>query len=65
VKRAVQVLGVLFVLLGVFWAGRESSHGISAFTDHWWCPIPLAMILLGVLSMIAARGIRPGRGAVA
>jgi hypothetical protein len=49
----------------MFWAGRESSHGLAAFTDHWWCPIPLAMVFLGAISVLASRGIRPGRGAVA
>ena len=53
-KRVAQVLGVGFVLLGVFWAGRESGHGLAAFWEHWWCPIPLALIVLGVAGVIAA-----------
>jgi len=59
VKRAGQVLGVVFVLLGVFWAGRESGHGIAAFWEHWWCPIPLAVIVLGVASVITAHRLSP------
>jgi hypothetical protein len=59
VKRAGQVLGVVFVLLGVFWAGRESGHGLAAFWEHWWCPIPLAVIVLGVASVITAHRLSP------
>jgi hypothetical protein len=59
VKRAGWLLGGLFVLLGIFWAGRESDHGLAAFWEHWWCPIPLAAIVLGVASMIAAQRVNP------
>jgi hypothetical protein len=59
VKRVTQVLGAVLVLLGLFWAGRESDHGLGAFWEHWWCPIPLAAIVLGAGSMIAARRGRP------
>jgi hypothetical protein len=59
VKRAGQSLGALFVLLGVFWAGRESGHGVAAFWEHWWCPIPLAAIALGVAGVIAAQRLNP------
>ena len=58
-KRIIQVLGAVFVVLGVFWAGRESSHGLAAFSEHWWCPIPLAAIVLGVISVITARRLGP------
>lgn len=27
--------------------GRERSHGLGAFSEHWWCPIPLVLIALG------------------
>ena len=47
-RRVGQAVGALLLLLGVFWAGRESSHGLTAFWEHWWCPIPLALIGLGL-----------------
>jgi hypothetical protein len=53
------VLGAVFVVLGVFWAGRESTHGLGAFWEHWWCPIPFVVIVLGVAGLIAARPVRP------
>ena len=40
-------IGALLIFLGLFWAGRESSHGLSAFGEHWWCPIPLVAIVVG------------------
>jgi len=43
-RRAGQLVGALLLLLGIFWAGRESSHGLSAFWEHWWCPMPLIEI---------------------
>ena len=50
------VVGAVLVILGVFWAGRESGHGsLSVFWEHWWCPLPLAIIVLGVASVVAAR----------
>jgi hypothetical protein len=52
-KRAGQVVGGLLVLLGLFWAGRESDHGFGAFWEHWWCPLPLAAIIIGLLSLLA------------
>jgi len=49
-------VGTVLVLLGVFWAGRESSHGsFSVFWEHWWCPLPLAIIVVGLASLIASR----------
>jgi hypothetical protein len=52
-KRAGQALGGLFVLLGIFWAGRESGHGLAAFWEHWWCPTPLVAIVLGTAFVLA------------
>jgi hypothetical protein len=46
------------LLAGIFWVGRESTHGLAAFWEHWWCPIPLALVLAGVAALIAARRIR-------
>jgi hypothetical protein len=60
-KRLGQVLGVVFVVLGIFWTGRESSSGLTALWEHWWCPIPLAAIVLGAASVIALQ--RLGRTA--
>ena len=60
-RRIGQFVGALFLLLGVFWAGRESGHGLTAFWEHWWCPIPLVLILLGLAAVLVAR--RPSRAA--
>ena len=38
--------------MGLFWTGRESTHGLAAFAEHRWCPIPLALILLGLGAMM-------------
>jgi hypothetical protein len=51
--------GVVLMMLGVFWAGRESTHGLAAFWEHWWCPIPLAVIVIGIASVITAQLQRP------
>jgi hypothetical protein len=52
-RRIGQVVGAVLLLLGVFWAGRESDHGLTAFWEHWWCPIPLALIVLGLVAVLA------------
>jgi hypothetical protein len=54
-RRIGAVTGVVLLVLGVFWTGRESSHGLSALWEHWWCPLPLALMLLGVGALVAAR----------
>jgi hypothetical protein len=54
------MLGVVFVVLGVFWVGRESAHGLTALWEHWWCPLPLIAILLGVMALVAQR-LNPSR----
>jgi hypothetical protein len=56
--RVMRALGVVLVVLGLFWTGRESDHGLSALWEHWWCPLPLAAILLGVMAAFAER-LRP------
>jgi hypothetical protein len=58
-RRIGQVGGSLFLVLGIFWAGRESTHGLAAFWEHWWCPIPLAAILLGLVTVITTRRTSP------
>jgi drug/metabolite transporter (DMT)-like permease len=59
VRRVGQLLAAVFVLLGVFWVGRESEHGLAAFWEHWWCPIPLVAIVLGIASVITMQRLRP------
>jgi hypothetical protein len=54
-RRILQVVGAVFLVLGVFWTGRESGHGLTAFWEHWWCPIPLVLILLGLAAVLATR----------
>ena len=54
-RRISQVVGAILLLAGVFWAGRESSHGLAAFGEHWWCPIPLVLIVLGLAAVFVAR----------
>lgn len=51
-RRVSQAAGGLFLVIGIFWAGRESAHGLAAFWEHWWCPIPLALTLVGVVVLI-------------
>jgi hypothetical protein len=48
------VLGAGFVLVGIFGAWFEGSHGLGAFWEQWWCPTPLVVIVLGVASLITA-----------
>jgi len=54
-RRIGQIVGAAFVLLGAFWAGRESTHGLAAFWEHWWCPVPLVLILLGLAAALVTR----------
>jgi len=51
-RRIGQIVGAVFLVLGVFWAGRESTHGLTAFWEHWWCPVPLALILIGLAAVL-------------
>jgi hypothetical protein len=54
-RRAIRALALVVLVGGVFWTGRVSTHGISAFFEHAWCPVPLAMILVGVATYALAR----------
>jgi hypothetical protein len=47
-RRIGYSVGLLLVLVGMFWSGRESSHGFSALWEHWWCPIPIVAIMVGI-----------------
>jgi hypothetical protein len=58
-RRTGQVVGVVVLLLGVFWTGRESGHGVTALWEHWWCPIPLALIALGLAAALMSRRLSP------
>ncbi len=58
-RRIGQVSGGLFLVLGIFWTGRESTHGLAAFWEHWWCPIPLALMVLGLVAAITTRRASP------
>jgi hypothetical protein len=40
--RRVMLLTVL--VAGVFWLGRESTHGVHAFYEHWWCVGPFLLV---------------------
>ncbi|HYB26230.1 MAG TPA: hypothetical protein VEF89_06435 [Solirubrobacteraceae bacterium] len=40
--------GALLLLVGIFWLGRESTHGFGAFWEHWWCPLPVVAIVVGL-----------------
>jgi hypothetical protein len=53
-RRISEIVGAVFLLLGVFWAGRVSTHGLGAFWEHWWCPIPLALIVVGLVGLVFA-----------
>ena len=54
-RRAGRVAGLTLLILGLFWTGRESTHGLAAFWEQWWCPIPLVAIALGLLTVAAVR----------
>jgi len=53
-RRISVIVGAVLLLLGVFWAGRESAHGLGAYWEHWWCPIPLALIVVGLVALAVA-----------
>jgi hypothetical protein len=41
-------LAAVLMLIGMFWSGRESTHGLGALWEHWWCPIPIVAIVVGL-----------------
>ena len=61
-RRTGQVVGALFLVLGIFWTGRESAHGLTVFWEHWWCPMPLALTVLGLAIVITTRRSSPAGG---
>lgn len=51
--------GLLLLLVGIFWSGRESTHGVAAFWEHWWCPLPIVAIMIGLATgLLVARNSR-------
>jgi hypothetical protein len=53
---------MFLLLVGIFWSGRESTHGFGAFWEHWWCPIPLVAIVVGLATtLLVARRRRPAQ----
>ncbi|MBV8386013.1 MAG: hypothetical protein JOZ68_07365 [Acidimicrobiia bacterium] len=56
-RRTARVVALVVLLLGVSWAGREGTHGFTAFWEQSWCPIPLVLILLGLAGLFV--GISP------
>jgi len=54
-RRSAQAVAALLIVLGLFVSGRESSHGLSSFSEHWWCALPLAAIAVGLAGLVAAR----------
>jgi hypothetical protein len=41
---------VVLLILGVFWLGRESVHGVRALYEHWWWPLPSVFIVVSVIA---------------
>jgi hypothetical protein len=63
VTRIAGAIALIVVAAGLFWAGRESTHGLHGFSDHWWCPVPLAMVILGsIAAEIVRRRSQPAAG---
>jgi hypothetical protein len=58
-RRTGQIASAALLLIGVFWTGRESGHGFTALWEHWWCPIPLAMALIGLAALVITRRSSP------
>ncbi len=58
-RRAGIALGAALVVLGLFWAGRMSGHGLGAFAEHWWCASPLAAFVVGAAGMAWLRRFSP------
>lgn len=60
-RLSVRVVALALAVAGVFWTGRESSHGLHALWEHWWCPLPLVGIAVGLALVLLMR--RPPREA--
>ena len=54
-RRAAQAMALSFLVLGLFVTGRESSHGLGALWEHWWCPLPLVAIVVSAGALIVIR----------
>lgn len=55
--RRIPLLVVL--VLGVFWLGRESTHGVHAFYEHWWCVGPFVLIAASGIGWFLSRPAGP------
>ena len=62
VRRIGLLLGAALVLLGVLGAGFETSRGLGALWEHWWCTTPLVVIALGIASVVTAQRMRSAAG---
>ncbi|MGZ4287241.1 MAG: hypothetical protein ACXVH3_27410 [Solirubrobacteraceae bacterium] len=49
-RRIGYAVGTFLVLVGIFWSGRESAHGFGALWEHWWCPLPIVAIVVGLVT---------------
>jgi hypothetical protein len=49
-RRIGYAVETFLVLVGIFWSGRESAHGFGALWEHWWCPLPVAAIVVGLVT---------------
>jgi hypothetical protein len=58
-RRTGQVAGGLFLVWASSGPAGKSTHGLTAFWEHWWCPIPLALTLLGLVIVITTRRSSP------
>lgn len=54
-RRAAEAVALSFLALGLFVTGRESSHGLGALWEHWWCPLPLVAIIIGLGAIVTIR----------
>ena len=52
--RFIRTVAFFALVAGVFWFGRESTHGVRALWEHWWCPLPILMVVLGAATWLAA-----------
>jgi hypothetical protein len=55
VRRIGRAVTAVLVAAAIFWAGQESSHGLSAFGEHWWCPVPLIVLVAGLGLLVVTR----------
>jgi len=54
VRRFAVPAAVVLAVVGLFWSGRESTHGLGAFWEHWWCAMPVVAVALAVVLVASA-----------